>query len=72
MKRSLIRRALRDRFVVTLVTGEAWDGVLLEADGTHYVLVDAAQITAAGDHVKADGKIWLQTADVAYMQQPGA
>lgn len=70
--RSLIRRALRDRFVVTLITGEAWDGVLLEADGRHYVLVDAAQITAGGDRVKADGKIWLQAGDVAYMQQPGA
>lgn len=69
---SLITRVLRDRFVVTLITGEAFDGVLLEADDRHYVLVDAAQITANGDRVKVDGKLWLQAADVAYMQQPGA
>jgi hypothetical protein len=71
VKRSLIRRALRDRFVVTLITGEAFDGVLLEADDRHYVLADAAQITAAGDRVQVDGKLWLQHGDVAYLQQPG-
>lgn len=72
MRRSLIRRALRDRFLVTLITGEAFEGVLLDADDRHLVLVDAAQVTADGDRVAADGKLWLQAADIAYMQQPGA
>jgi hypothetical protein len=68
----LIRRATRERFVVTTFSGETWEGVLMDADGVHYVLADAAQIDANGDRLPADGQMWLPAEAVAYLQQPTA
>ena len=72
MSRSLIRRRLvRDRVLVTMAAGEAFEGVLLEADDRHLVLVDAAQVTTTGDRVQADGQLWLPVSNVAYLQKTG-
>lgn len=72
MTRSLIRRRLvRDRVLVTTTAGEAFAGVLLEADDRHLVLVDAAQVAPNGDRIQVDGQLWLPTVTVAYLQKPG-
>ena len=72
MTRSLIRRRLlRDRVLVTTADGEAFDGVLLEADDRHLVLVDAAQVASSGDRIKVDGQLWLPAHNVVYLQKPG-
>lgn len=72
MTRSLMRRRLmRERVLVTTFEAETFEGVLLEADDRHLVLVDAAQVAPNGDRVKVDGQLWLPAASVSYLQKPG-
>jgi hypothetical protein len=68
----LVRRRLRDQFVVTLKDGQAFHGVLFEADGRSFVLRDARVVVADGArHVPVDGELLVARADVAYMQKVG-
>lgn len=70
MSRSrLIRRALRQRFLITTTAG-TFDGVLLEADGQHYVLADAAALGEEGKRVPIDGHVWIRAETVSYLQRP--
>lgn len=70
MKRSrLIRRVLRHRFLVTTNAG-TFDGVLLDADGRHYVLADAAALGEDGKRVAIDGHLWIRAETVTYLQRP--
>ena len=70
--RSLIRRRLtRERVLVTTFADEAFEGVLLEADRRHLVLADASQLTPDGERTRVDGKLWLPTENIAYLQHPG-
>lgn len=64
----LVRQHLRDRFLVTLKTAEAFDGVLVDADDGHLVLADAGQVDGKGQRIPVDGHLWLQRGNVAYMQ----
>lgn len=66
----LIRKALRTRYLITLTSGDAFDGILLEADERHYVLVDAEQILPDRSRVKVDGELWLPRLNVDYLQKP--
>lgn len=66
----LIRQHYRDRYLVSLSSGEAFEGALDELDGSHYVLVDAVAVSPSGDRVPVDGRLWLPRANVLYMQQP--
>jgi len=68
--RRLIRDLERRRVVVTLTGAEAFEGILLEADDGHLVLVDASQLTPDGNRVTVDGQLWLPTDHVAYLQRP--
>lgn len=63
----LIRAHLRTRFVVTLKSGEAFDGLLIDADASTLILADAWLIEQAGRH-SVDGQLFVARADVAYMQ----
>jgi len=65
----LIRRALRSRFLVTTNAG-TFDGVLLEADGRHYVLADAAALGEDGKRTPIDGHLWVRAETVTYLQRP--
>lgn len=59
--------------VVTTTAAETFDGILLDADEGHLVLVDATQLTQTGDGVASvsiDGQLWLPTDRVAYLQRP--
>lgn len=66
----LIRQALRERFVVTMHSKEAFDGLLLEADEKTVRLTDAYALDGA-TRVRVDGDLYLPRAEVSYMQRPG-
>ncbi|MGZ4530739.1 MAG: hypothetical protein ACXVXP_00135 [Mycobacteriaceae bacterium] len=66
----LIRQALRERFVVTMHSKEAFEGLLLDADDKTLRLADAYALTGR-DRVSVDGDLYLPRAEVSYMQRPG-
>lgn len=71
MRRSrLIRRVLRERFVVTLAGGQTFEGILRDADDKHVVLVDAAPVDGGAERRPVDGELFLPVAQVLYMQRP--
>ena len=72
MSRSrLLRRALYDRFVVTMASGETFEGILRAADDRHLVLVDAAPVDpAGGERHPVDGELFLPADKVRYLQRP--
>lgn len=74
MRRDRILRALvRRRFLITMVDGQTWDGVVMETDDYSVVLRDAHALTEKGpkvEKVRADGEVVLPRARVAYMQRP--
>lgn len=68
----ILRSLVRSRFLVTLKTGEAFDGVLLSLDSSTLELVDAEVVTSskvAQTRIPVDGRLYLQRVDVAYMQR---
>ncbi|MET4780818.1 hypothetical protein ABIB56_000800 [Glaciihabitans sp. UYNi722] len=65
----LIRDAERERFLVTLVDGEAFDGILVDWDEGHFVLADADSISANGDRLRIDNSLWLPRSRIKYMQR---
>lgn len=67
---SLLRDRLRERFVVTLVTGESFTGLLGEVDDRTVVLLDASVLRPDGAALPVDGELILRRDAVAYMQKP--
>lgn len=70
-RRRLLRRALRARFVITTLDGATFDGLLEEVDATTVVLVDAGELDQRGGRRPVDGRLYLERARIAYMQEPG-
>lgn len=68
----LVRSHVRTRFLVTLKTGEAFDGLLDEVDASTLILVAAWAVDAKGNRVPVDGRLFVDRSNVAYMQVPGA
>jgi hypothetical protein len=66
----LIRQHYRDRYLVTLASGEAFDGILVDLDASHIVLADAESVRPDGERIKVDGQLWLPRPNVLYMQRP--
>ena len=66
----LLRAHLRDRFVVTLRSGESFDGLLVDADDKTVRLVDSYALDGK-NRVKVDGEMFIPREQVAYMQRPG-
>lgn len=69
----IMRGLIRERFIVTMVDGQAFDGVLMEADGHSVVLRNATALVNEGADVKrvpADGEVVLPRSRVAYLQRP--
>jgi len=66
----LLRAAHLERFVVTLTTGETFDGLLADADDNSVRLVGAHAISEK-ESVSIDGEIYLPRDKIAYMQNPG-
>lgn len=65
----IVKKYVRDRFVVTMKDGQTWNGLLTDADTVTLSLADVQAISPDGSRVKADGEIFLPRADVAYMQK---
>jgi hypothetical protein len=66
----LLQHHLRDRFIITLATGETFEGLLTDVDERTVWLVDAYALAANGDRAKADGELALPRAGVLYLQRP--
>lgn len=67
----LLRSRLRSRFVVTLKSGAAFDGLLYASDARTWVLRNA-QALGAGDRdadVPVDGEVVLLVAEIDYAQR---
>jgi hypothetical protein len=69
-KDRLLRAAHLERFVVTLTTGETFDGLLADADDNSVKLVGAYAVSEK-ETVQVDGDLYLPRDKVAYMQNPG-
>lgn len=67
-----VRSRLRTRLIVTLKSGDAFDGVLWEADGRVWVLRQANAHGAGGqgEDLTVDGEVLLMVADIQYAQRP--
>lgn len=66
----LIKRHIRQRFVVTLKTGETFDGRFEDIDDTHLVLRGAESLSAETSHrIPIPGEVWIERRDIAYMQK---
>lgn len=69
----LLRHVIRERFHITLTSGETFDGLLDAWDTNHLTFVDAGVITQVDDtrtrRVKVDGQLYLPRERIAYMQQ---
>lgn len=65
----LVRAHLRSRFVVTMQSGDTFEGLVDDADDVTVVLVDAWAVTEQ-NRVQVDGRLFLPRSEVAYMQRP--
>lgn len=66
----LVRSVLRERFVLTLRSGETFDGLLVDADEKTFRLVNAWAVDGK-NRVSVDGELFVPRAEVAYLQRPG-
>lgn len=66
----LIRRSLRERFIVTLRDGETFDGLLVEADEKTIRMANVSQISRQS-RASVDGELFIPRADIKYLQKPG-
>lgn len=69
MRDRLLRGLLHDRLVVTLRSGETFDGLFIEADERVIRLANADLVTEKS-RVSVDGDLYLPRYDVIYMQKP--
>jgi small nuclear ribonucleoprotein (snRNP)-like protein len=69
-KDRLLRKLLMDRFVVTLASGESFDGLLVDLDEKTVHLADAVALDGR-NRVKVDGTLYLPRAGISYLQRPG-
>ena len=66
----LVRGVLRERFVLTLRSGEPFDGLLVDADAKTFRLVNAWAVDGK-NRVSVDGELFVPRDQVVYMQKPG-
>jgi hypothetical protein len=65
----LVKSHVRTRFLVTLKTGEAFEGLLYDADGRTLDFADAWAVDTNARR-QVDGHLFIARADIAYMQIP--
>lgn len=72
MRSRLLRARLRHRVILTLRTGETWDGLLFDLDRQAWVLRDvtAVGVGANRTNVAVDGELLVLVEDIAYVQLP--
>lgn len=69
--RRIRKRLLRHRYLVTLDNGDAFTGVLLDADAEFFVLTQVHMIGPDSELVPVDGELVLPRARVLYAQKGG-
>ena len=65
----LLRQVHLQRFIVTLTSGETFDGLLADADDNSVKMVGAFAIDEKSRE-QVDGDLYLPRARIAYMQNP--
>lgn len=65
---TLIREHLLDRYIVTLLSGESFSGLLAQVDDRTVVLRDVTVMSA--NNATVDGELVLRRDTVAYIQRP--
>jgi small nuclear ribonucleoprotein (snRNP)-like protein len=65
----LVRQALRERFIVTLRSGESFDGVLMDIDEKTLRMLDATALDGR-NRALVDGQLYLPRDQVVYLQRP--
>ena len=66
----LLRQVHLQRFIVTLISGDTFDGLLADADDNSVKLVGAFAVDAK-NREPVDGDLYLPRVQIAYMQNPG-
>ena len=68
----MLSARFRERVLVTVKSGETFDGILFSADKTAIVLRQAAAVGAGEDksNLPLDGELIVLLADVAWLQRP--
>lgn len=66
----IVTSHMRQRYVVTLKSAEAFDGFLERADTHSLSLVRARSLAPSRDPLPVDGVLILPRAEIAYMQCP--
>jgi len=67
----LLRQVHFQRFIVTLVSGDTFDGLLADADDNSVKLVGAFAVDAK-NREPVDGDLYLPRTQIRYMQSPEA
>ena len=72
MRDRLLRKRLLSRVVVTLKSGDSFEGVLYELDSRAWFLRDASAIGAGekNTNLPLDGEVVLLTSEIAFAQRP--
>ena len=65
----LLRQVHLQRFIVTLTSGETFDGLLADVDDNSVKLVGAFAVDA-NNRETVDGDLYLPRSKVLYMQNP--
>jgi len=66
----LLRQVHLQRFIVTLTSGETFDGLLADTDDNHIRFVDAYAVDEKSRQ-SIDGDLYLPREKIAYLQNPG-
>lgn len=69
--RRSLARLVKSRYIVTLTSGEAFEGVLLANNRKNFVLAHAIQ-HGRGNPTPVDGSLYLLREQVMYLQKVGA
>lgn len=64
----VLRGVIRERFLVTLQSGEAFEGVLADADAKSVVLNDPFLVREK-DRTSVDSDLFIPRAEIRYMQR---
>lgn len=65
----LLKRRLREEFVVTMLDGSAWRGVLYAVDG-RTIILRAAEALSENARGPVDGELLLSRDRIDYLQRP--
>lgn len=69
-KDRILKKLILERFIVTLRTGETFDGLLADADTKTIRLVSSYALSGK-DRVSVDGELFIPRDEITYLQRPG-